>query len=71
MNKFRFVFTNGDVVNTTTDNHIDDAVIRAYVSRLNAKKPAKFCQIFAYDEREKQFVPVKKDSVVISLTNCK
>ena len=70
MNQYRFIFQNGDVITRKTDLHIDDAIIREYVLRLNAKKTPKFCQIFSYDDREKAFLPVKKESVLISLKNC-
>lgn len=66
-NKYRFVFTNGDVVNKKTELGIDDAVLDTYVSRLRNNKPAKFCQIFAWDERANSWTPVKKQTVTITI----
>lgn len=68
MSKFRIVYQNGDVVNIKTDDHIDDAVIVSHVNRLRAKKTPKVCQIFSFDDGVQGFVPIKKDSVTISLT---
>ncbi len=67
MNKFRIIYQNGDVVNLKTDDHIDDAVIVSHVNRLRAKKTPKVCQIFAFDDKANGYVPIKKDSVTISL----
>ena len=66
-NKYRFVFTNCDVINKTTDLGIDDAVLATYTSRPRNKKPAKFCQIFAWDDRASSWTPVKKQTVTITI----
>ncbi len=67
MNKFRFIFTNGDVVTKKSNYGLDQVVLQVYVARLNAKKPATFCNVFAFDERANQFLPVNKPMVTISL----
>lgn len=68
MNKYRFVFVNGDVVTVTSDRTFDNEVLIAYVNRLKAKKPEKLCQSFSFDEKAGSFVPINKEIVTIALT---
>ena len=65
LNKFRFVYANGDVVNVNTPEMIDDAIIMQYASRKKAGKTARMCSIFAKNGDE--WTPVKRAQVVIPI----
>lgn len=67
MNKYRFIFQNGDIITRVTTLDVDDAIIKEYSSRLNQKKTPKMLQIFSWDESKKEFVAIKKESVTITL----